>query len=65
MKEAGTAANPLSVFREFVARHRDDRFFVHECRLLEPVLEGASLLYVVDVAQPLEPRMKPRRKSCA
>ena len=56
LKEAGTASSPLSVFREFVARHKDDRFFVHECRLLEPVLEGASLLYVVDVAQPLEPR---------
>jgi len=56
LKEAGTASNPLSVFRDFVARHKDDRFFVHEVRLLEPVLEGASLLYVVDLAQPLEPR---------
>lgn len=56
LKEAGTASNPLSVFRDFVARHKDDRFFIHEVRLLEPVLEGASLLYVVDVAQPLEPR---------
>lgn len=49
-------ARALAAFREFVARHRDDRFFVHECRLLEPVLEGAALLYVVDVAQPMEPR---------
>jgi GTPase Era involved in 16S rRNA processing len=56
LKEAGTASNPLAVFREFVARHKDDRFFVHEVRLLQPVLEGASLLYVVDVSQPLEPR---------
>lgn len=56
LKAAGTAANPLAVFREFVARHKDDRFFVHEVRLLEPVLEGAALLYVVDVSQPLEPR---------
>jgi hypothetical protein len=49
-------AASLDVFRAFVARHREDRFFVHECRLFEPVLEGASLLYVVDVAQPMEPR---------
>lgn len=56
LKEAGTASNPLSIFRDFVARHKADRFFVHEVRLLEPVLEGASLLYVVDVSQPLEPR---------
>jgi hypothetical protein len=56
LKEAGTHSDPLSVFRAFVERHKDDRFFVHECRLLEPVMAGASLLYVVDVAQPLELR---------
>jgi predicted GTPase len=56
LKEAGTHSDPLSVFRAFVARHRDDRFFVHECRLLEPVLAGAALLYIVDVSQPLEAR---------
>ena len=56
LQGAGTHNEPLAVFREFVARHRDDRFFINECRLLEPVLAGASLLYIVDVAQPLEPR---------
>ena len=56
LKDAGTRSEPLPVFREFVERHQTDRFFVHECRLFEPVLDGASLLYVVDVAQPLEPR---------
>jgi GTPase Era involved in 16S rRNA processing len=56
LKEAGTAWQPLAVFRDFVTRHQDDRFFIHEVRLLEPVLEGAALLYVVDVTQPLEPR---------
>jgi hypothetical protein len=56
LKQAGSHSNPLSVFREFLDRHREDRYFVHECRLLEPVLEGASLLYVVDVSQAMEPR---------
>jgi hypothetical protein len=56
LKEAGTRSDPLAVFRDFVERHKADRFFVHESRLFEPVLAGASLLYVVDVSQPLEPR---------
>jgi len=56
LKSAGSHADPLSVFRDFLQRHLDDRFFVHESRLLEPVIAGASLLYVVDVSQPMEPR---------
>ncbi len=56
LRAAGTHVEPLAVFREFVARHASDHFFVHECRLLEPVLAGAALLYVVDIAQPMEPR---------
>ncbi len=56
LEEADTHREPLAVFRKFVERHRDDRFFVNECRLLEPVLAGSALLYVVDVSQPLEPR---------
>jgi hypothetical protein len=65
LKHAGTHADPLSVFRDFLERHRDDRFFVHECRLLEPVIAGASLLYVVDVAQPMEPRHDAEMEICA
>lgn len=56
LRAASTHHEPLAVFREFVERHRDNRFFVHEVRLLEPVLEGAALLYVVDVTQPMEAR---------
>ncbi|KEZ78082.1 DUF3482 domain-containing protein [Salinisphaera hydrothermalis] len=32
----------------FVARYRDTDEFVDECRLLEPLIEGAGVLYVVD-----------------
>ena len=58
LKDAGTHQNPLDVFRNFVAQHKEDRFFINECRLLEPLLNGASLLYIVDVASPLEARQE-------
>ena len=42
-------ADPLSVFRDFVARNRENPQFATECELLKPVLEeGAALIYVVD-----------------
>jgi hypothetical protein len=37
----------------FVERYRDSADFVDECRLLEPLLEGAGVLYVVDPAVPV------------
>ena len=54
LKVAASDQNPLEVFRKFVAQHKRGRFFVNECRLLEPLLDGASLLYIVDIARPLE-----------
>jgi hypothetical protein len=56
LQPASQHSEPLTVFREFVQRHRGDRYFVNECRLLEPVVEGAVILYVVDTSQPMEPR---------
>lgn len=59
MKELQPAAQhpvPLTVFKEFRERHANDRYFVNETRLLEPVVEGAVILYVVDTAQAMEPR---------
>lgn len=38
----------------FVERYRDTDEFVDECRLLEPLLEGAGVLYVVDPDVPLQ-----------
>jgi Domain of unknown function (DUF3482)/50S ribosome-binding GTPase len=56
LQPASQHAEPLTVFREFLQRHRDDRYFVNECRLLEPVIDGSVILYVVDTSQPMEPR---------
>lgn len=54
LKAAASDQNPLEVFSKFVAQHKGGRFFVNECRLLEPLLDGASLLYIVDIARPME-----------
>lgn len=45
--------DPLQRFRNFVDCHRSDLQFDAECRLLEPVLAGAGIIYVVDGSLPL------------
>lgn len=50
---AATAANPLAVFRDFLARHRGDPAFEAECLLFQPLVDGAGLLYVVDGSEPV------------
>lgn len=42
----------VDLIREFVDEHRDDPDFRQEVRLLEPVLNGAGILYVVDGSHP-------------
>ena len=52
--EADTeGGDPLAPFRRFVERHRVDAAFDAECRLLQPILDGAGILYVVDGSRPL------------
>jgi len=41
--------------RAFVEEFRDTRDFEDETRLLEPVLEGAGIVYVVDGSKPVRP----------
>jgi len=36
----------------FVAKHRQDKNFHDECELLQPLLDGAGILYVVDGSKP-------------
>lgn len=50
---AATAPEPLSVFRDFIARHRGDPAFEAECLLFQPLVDGAGLLYVVDGSEPV------------
>ncbi len=40
------------VVRAFVEQYRQDPRFGAECRLLEPILDGAGILYVVDGSRP-------------
>lgn len=45
--------DPLEPFRTFIDRHRDDDAFEAECRLLQPIVDGAGIIYVVDGSRPL------------
>jgi hypothetical protein len=47
-----TAAGRPAVLAEFVARHRQEPRFADDCALLEPILRGAGIVYVVDCRQP-------------
>lgn len=42
----------LEAVRQFVATFRDAEEFVDECRLLQPILDGAGIVYVVDASKP-------------
>jgi GTPase Era involved in 16S rRNA processing len=44
------------VVEEFVRVHKDSGEFPQECALLQPVLDGAAILYVVDGSKPFSPR---------
>jgi hypothetical protein len=47
-----SAADRADAVAAFVETFRDTGEFVEECRLLTPIVAGASILYVVDGAQP-------------
>ncbi len=49
---AGSAVERSDTVRRFVDEHRHDSLFSAECSLLEPVLAGAGILYVVDGSRP-------------
>jgi len=53
MKEReDSSANRRDVVAKFFEHFKDTDDFVDECRLLEPILNGAGVLYVVDGAKP-------------
>lgn len=47
-----TPAQRPQVLAEFVRMHRDEPRFADDCALLEPILNGAGIVYVVDASQP-------------
>jgi len=53
LKERETTADKrLDVVKEFVRVHRDDERFRDEIELLEPIVNGAGIIYVVDASKP-------------
>jgi len=50
--QEGNSAGRADIVRRFVDRHRDDPRFAAECNLLQPILDGAGILYVVDGSRP-------------
>lgn len=52
---AGSAQERPAVVARFLEEHRNDPRFHDECELLEPIVEGAGILYVVDGTKPYGP----------
>src|SRR3954447_7534775 len=50
---AAQASEPLSLFRQFVERHKGEVEFEAECQLFQPIIAGAGVVYVVDGSEPL------------
>ena len=46
------ASKRVDVVKEFVHRHRDNERFRDEVELLEPIINGAGVIYVVDASKP-------------
>ncbi len=42
-----------TLIRDFIAAHKDNPDFRDDCRLLEPLLRGAGVIFVVDGSRPL------------
>jgi GTPase SAR1 family protein len=49
---AATAAKRTTVVCQFVEAYRNTGKFIDECELLEPVIKGAGILYVIDGSHP-------------
>ena len=47
-----SADKRANVVREFVFKHKDSEQFRDEVELLEPILNGAGIIYVVDASKP-------------
>jgi hypothetical protein len=48
-----SSPEPLSVFRAFAERHGRNSDFEAELLLIQPILQGAGIIYVVDGSEPL------------
>lgn len=53
LKAARSTRKPLDVFRDFIKRHRGQPEFADECELLQPIVDDAGIIYVVDGSKKL------------
>lgn len=51
----GATADRRQLVSDFVAAHRGGDAFAQECELLEPILAGGAILYVIDASIPFSP----------
>jgi GTPase SAR1 family protein len=51
-QEPVSADKKTDVVRAFIATHRGDERFIDEIELLEPIVNGAGIIYVVDASKP-------------
>jgi GTPase Era involved in 16S rRNA processing len=51
-QEPVSADKKGDVVRAFIEAHRDDERFIDEIELLEPIMNGAGIIYVVDASKP-------------
>ncbi len=51
-KNSTGAHDRAETVKKFVAQHRNEPEFHDECELLQPLIEGAGILYVVDGSKP-------------
>jgi Fe2+ transport system protein B len=54
-QEPVTADKKGDVVRAFIVEHRDNERFRDEIELLEPIMNGAGIIYVVDASKPYGP----------
>jgi hypothetical protein len=54
-----TADRHVEVVRRFVETHRREEVFAEECELLQPIIDGAGILYVVDGSVPFGEEYEP------
>ncbi|OFA30921.1 GTPase [Glaciecola punicea] len=47
-----SASDHSDTLKAFVGQHKDDERFTDECELLQPLIEGAGIIYVVDGSVP-------------
>lgn len=54
-QHSSNASQRAQAVRAFCAQHQGQQSFVNECELLQPIVDGAGIIYVVDGSRPYGP----------